>query len=254
MFGRRVLGIMALWFLVAVPSPHLASVSEDVSSDSARVATPAPHRSIGDDISGDFRALASRRTLVTLAAGGALAALSLGHEDPVRADALLDRAPLEAPANVGNRYGDSSTLAAGALGLFAIGAVTGKDNLRLAGWDLTRSLLYSGAVVWALKVSVSRTRPNGGPFSFPSGHAAEAFAAAPVLAAHFGMLAAVPAYALAATTALGRVEDQKHYVSDVIFGSAIGFATGSAIARSGAERSRLMLGVTPDGVACSIRF
>src|SRR5262249_35662687 len=153
----------------------------------------------------DLHELASQRTLLTLAAGGALTGLSLRLENPAEAVEVLDRVPLESVSDVGNGYGDSSILTAGALGLLAVGAVTRKDNLRRAGWDLTRSLLSSGAAVWAIKLAVNRTRPNGGPYSFPSGHAAAAFAAAPVLASHFGFAAAIPAYALAASTALGRM-------------------------------------------------
>ena len=203
---------------------------------------------------GDLRAMTSRQTLLILAAGGALTAVSLRLDDPGRAETLLDRAPFEGPSDVGNRYGDSSTLAAGALGLMAVGALTGKDVLRVAGWDLTRSLLYSGAAVWALKLAVSRTRPNGGAYSFPSGHAASAFAAAPVLASHFGVPAAIPAFAFAAAAGLGRMEDRKHYLSDVVVGATIGLAVGTSVVRSSAGRSNLNFGVTPDGIACTLRF
>src|SRR5512143_674389 len=53
------------------------------------------------------------------------------------------------------------------------------------------------AVVYTLKPTVDRTRPNGGSQSFPSGHAASAFAGAAFLQIRYGWSYGVPAYAAA---------------------------------------------------------
>ena len=58
------------------------------------------------------------------------------------------------------------------------------------------------AVVYILKPTVDRTRPNGGSQSFPSGHAASAFAGAAFLQIRYGWGWGVPAYAAAAFVAL----------------------------------------------------
>ncbi len=63
-------------------------------------------------------------------------------------------------------------------------------------------------------------------FSFPSGHATVAFAAAVVLAATLPRLA-VPAFVLAAAIAWSRVVTGVHYPLDVLGGALLGLAVGA---------------------------
>jgi undecaprenyl-diphosphatase len=65
--------------------------------------------------------------------------------------------------------------------------------------------------------------------SFPSGHAATAFAAATVVAAFHPRLR-VPIYALAALVALSRVYLGVHYWLDIVAGAALGVIVGLLIA------------------------
>ena len=59
------------------------------------------------------------------------------------------------------------------------------------------------------------------PFSFPSGHAMNAFAVATLVTAHVP-LAAPLAFAVAASVGASRVVLELHYVSDVAAGAAVG--------------------------------
>ncbi len=70
------------------------------------------------------------------------------------------------------------------------------------------------------------TFTNGG--SFPSGHAASAFAVATVLSGRYRGHRWVPWVAYGAATALSltRLPDQAHFPSDIFFGAAIGYAIG----------------------------
>jgi len=94
------------------------------------------------------------------------------------------------------------------------------------GLDLIRAELEEEAIVQTLKVTVRRTRPDGTPYSFPSGHAAATFALASVLERHLGYRLAWPTLAIATYVATSRLHDNVHYLSDVVFGAAIGTATG----------------------------
>jgi membrane-associated phospholipid phosphatase len=181
----------------------------------------------------DLDRLASRESLRLLLAGGALALAAHTSEDPDRAEALLDVHTLDGGADAGNVYGNGAVLAGGTLALAAAGFAAGDANLKGAAGEMARALVYTGVTVTALKLGVQRTRPNGGTWSFPSGHTAAAFSVASILAHHFGRLAAIPAYVLAVGTGLGRMEDRKHYLSDVIAGAAVGLTVGRAVAASG---------------------
>ncbi|MBI1172331.1 phosphatase PAP2 family protein [bacterium] len=79
-----------------------------------------------------------------------------------------------------------------------------------------------------LKSVVHKKRPDGsGNDSFPSGHAALAFAAASYFDIRYGAenKVLVPVfYGAAALTAIGRVEAKKHYAGDVAAGALIGIA------------------------------
>jgi membrane-associated phospholipid phosphatase len=164
----------------------------------------------------------------------------------------LDGSPLDGAVDVGNVYGDGLALGSAACGLLLAGKIGGSAGLSAAGRDLSASLLTSWAAVWALKLGVNERRPNGGAYSFPSGHTATAFAAAPVIARHWGRTAGVAAYAAATATALGRLEDRRHYLADVLFGAAIGIVAGREVVGGRFAAQHLFL--APDRIGVSVRY
>jgi membrane-associated phospholipid phosphatase len=94
------------------------------------------------------------------------------------------------------------------------------------GFDLLRAAIVSQALTQGLKYSVRRDRPNGKANSFPSGHASATFATAAVLERHLGYRGAWPTIAIASYVAASRLHDNVHYLSDVLFGAALGTASG----------------------------
>ena len=83
--------------------------------------------------------------------------------------------------------------------------------------------------------------------SFPSGHSSAAFSVATVFAMEYRETVWVPAlaYTLAAGTAISRLYDNKHWVSDVVIGSAFGFVTGRFIWKQ-SRRNISHIRVIPD--------
>ena len=82
------------------------------------------------------------------------------------------------------------------------------------------------ASVTVLKNATHILRPDSSAYtSFPSGHTAQAFAAATLLSEEYGYRYKwVPylAYGLASTVGLLRIANNKHYISDVLVAAGIG--------------------------------
>lgn len=96
-------------------------------------------------------------------------------------------------------------------------------------FDQTKYLFISNLVSYTitgnLKTIIKKTRPDGLPYSFPSGHTTIAFTNATVLYNEFkdsSPVLAYSGYAFATTTGAFRMINNKHWLSDVLAGAGIG--------------------------------
>ena len=80
------------------------------------------------------------------------------------------------------------------------------------------------ATVFALKPIVNEKRPDGGKWSFPSGHTASAFAGAVFLQRRYGWNYGAPAYVASWLVGLSRLYSNHHRPQDVLAGAMIGIA------------------------------
>jgi hypothetical protein len=120
---------------------------------------------------------------------------------------------------------------------------------RFSCLDLIESLLVSEGVTQGLKAATRRERPDGSSHnSFPSGHAADTFAFATALERQLGWRGAVPAYVVASYVAISRVPANRHWLSDAVFGSAVGIIAGRTVTRHGREFP-VSLVIVPGGTA-----
>lgn len=174
----------------------------------------------------DLRSPWTSSGAATIGAGAALTGFALLVEDSRGTAATLQSSPFERAIDVGDAFGSGYVVGGGALALTGVGAAFGSEGLFDLGLDLSSAYLASGAYAWSLKLAFDRRRPSGGPHSFPSGHTTAAFSAAAVIDRHAGWQVSTLAYGLAVGTALGRLEDRRHHLSDVAFGAALGLAVG----------------------------
>ncbi len=156
-------------------------------------------------------------------------------EDPEGAMRGLDRGLIDPLVDFGNIWGDVRLQAPLALGCWALGSVRDDTEMAGLGYDLSRSLLLTYGVTSAIKLGVDRTRPNGESYSFPSGHTASAFSTAGVLTRRYGGWVGGVSIGLGVLTGLGRMEENKHYASDVVAGATIGWIIGRTVARKGSD-------------------
>jgi membrane-associated phospholipid phosphatase len=95
-----------------------------------------------------------------------------------------------------------------------------------------KSFFTNLATTYALKKTVTKTRPNGeDDESFPSGHSSVAFQGAAFIHKRYGLKYAVTAYMGASYVAWSRVESDNHFTVDVVAGAAIGIASSFIFSR-----------------------
>lgn len=114
--------------------------------------------------------------------------------------------------------------------LIALPTAALATTLILQDWEgLKEGAISAGVTVaasLALKYAIKEKRPDGSNMhSFPSGHSSITFAAATFIGKRYGWKYSIPAYALSAYTAWGRVYGKKHHWWDVVAGAAIGTAS-----------------------------
>jgi membrane-associated phospholipid phosphatase len=146
--------------------------------------------------------------------------------------------------NVGGEYGRPIYGVVLSGGLYLGGLAFDKKDVRLTGIMVLESLGFAGAITTVLKSVAGRSRPyleegstrfHGFQFkderlSFPSGHSTVAFAVSSTLAQRLhNTFASIGLYSLATITAVSRVYNDEHWVSDSFLGAAIGTVIGFAV-------------------------
>lgn len=127
------------------------------------------------------------------------------------------------------------------LGLIGGGLLAHRPNVTRAGGRLAVSLVLSAVELETIKRLTGRARPDSGLGAFhfdplshsealPSGHATVAFTLAASLADDIHRpWATVGLYTLATGTAYSRLNDNRHWLSDVALGAALGITTAKLV-------------------------
>jgi len=134
---------------------------------------------------------------------------------------------------------------AGALATYSVGRLTGSSTVTTVGGDLLRAQIVAQVLTAGIKFAAQRTRPDGTRYSFPSGHTSVTFATATVLQRDLGPKWGIPAYAVATYVAASRIQDRRHFLSDVAFGATIGLISGRTVT---VGRGRTRFAVAPAAV------
>lgn len=192
-------------------------------------ARPSAFKQFFKDVGGDYKHFFSTETAYWY--GGGLAASGLVHfADEDIAEALADPpSAVQTALEGGDVYGNLSLQLPLAVGWWVTGHAMGSSRAADAGRDLVRAQINATTWAYALKFAANRTRPNGDPRSFPSGHSTAVFATAMVLQEHYGWKVGVPFFAAATYTAASRISVNKHWASDVAMGAFVGMASARTV-------------------------
>ena len=169
------------------------------------------------------RLFTTKTPALVLAAGGA-AAFAVHPADHQSVSRLSSSPGLEDFLDGGADPGDGTVQGLAAIGVYAVGYAIHNERTKEVGTSLVEAQILNLFITQGIKYAVNRERPDGGRYSFPSGHASATFATADVLLQEFGPKAGVPAYAGAVYVAVSRLAEKQHYLSDVVFGAAVGVA------------------------------
>jgi membrane-associated phospholipid phosphatase len=134
------------------------------------------------------------------------------------------------------------------IGMYVGGAIAHNPKARETGVLGGEAIVDTLIDVEVLKVIFRRPRPyqdNGrgtffaGGSSFPSGHAAESWALASVVAHEYNnnILIPIAAYGLASLVSFSRLSGQQHFGSDILFGGAMGWFTGRYVFKTHEDHS-----------------
>jgi membrane-associated phospholipid phosphatase len=228
--------------LVEAPAPASAQTvaPRTIPSRPSASTPPAPRAwtgeeradtSIGGLFSGlvtDVRRLPSLQTFEILSAGALGASLSHPYDTRV-SSGLSGIDGLDGFMAPGRVIGGAYTQMGAAVATYAIGRVSGSPRTASLGADLVRAQILTQSLTMGIKYAADRTRPDGTALSFPSGHTSTTFATATVLQRHLGWKAGAPAYALAGYVAASRIQSEKHFLSDVALGAALGIVGGRTV-------------------------
>jgi PAP2 superfamily len=235
------------------PKDDGGSASADQEkSDEKKPETP-PHtgvRALLDGLRLDITRIPSTKNLYIALGGGALALTVHPFDQDFNVHlrshyALVNN--IYAPAKY---YGNTPEQIALSLGTYAYGRIFDEPKVSHLGMDLLRAQAITEMLVEPIKFATQRRRPDGSnDLSFPSGHAAITFAGATVLERHLGWKKAALAYVIAAYVASSRMHDNVHYLSDVVFGAAIGTIAGRVVTEHGRETWTLVPAAVPGGAA-----
>ncbi|HEY9505795.1 MAG TPA: phosphatase PAP2 family protein [Gemmatimonadales bacterium] len=203
--------------------------------------------------------LISRQTAMI---AGFLFAGALMADPEVREETQEQRtAATNSIAMAGNSFGTWSILIPALSATYLAGQVAGSGEIKGTVLRAGAAAALATAVTTGLKYTVGRSRPDVGggnfefrPFSgaasFPSGHTAAAFAIATAVAdqTHDGWSDYV-LYGAASLTAISRINDNRHWASDVLIGGLVGHLSAKWIGRKMGP-----VQVAPTGVSVNLKF
>ena len=233
------------------PSSEKASEDKQQSSTSSVICGPAHLGRCLKDIALDQAGiwtsplrLRSRDALWLVPFAGATAVAI--HYDPRAQQELgIDHGRIDA-SNAISQFGSTyATIGAGGT-VYLVGRLSHNDHLAETGRLGTEAVIDATLVAEALKLATNRERPDEGngtggfwpngtrtfSDSFPSGHAIGTWALARVIATEYpNKPTQIGVYAFATAISVARVTSGKHFPSDALVGSVLGYLVGGYVVR-----------------------
>ena len=235
--------VLALAVAVAIPAATPAIASDDDAAPVEEAAgAPVPSSEVVPRADG-------RRTVGRLPANLGRSAIGVFHADNL-VPFLVGGAATGVASFADDHFADSVNYSGSGWGkhlataggpvwgslftaaMFTAGRFSDHARFRALTYDMVDAVIVNFGYSEVIKAAVGRERPNGeNNQSFPSGHASNAFTIATVTQRHYGWKLGVPAYVIAGFVGASRIQQDKHYVSDVVAGATLGYIVGRTVVR-----------------------
>jgi hypothetical protein len=220
------------------PPPPAAQEPKEQPADAKEPPTP-PHtgiRALFGNLVEDIKHLPEMQNVYIAGIGGGLALAAHPLDQSFNSNALSHNDEVNTAFRPGQYLGSTQVQIAFSLGTYAVGRLNDQPKAAHLGMDLLQAQILTELLVEPIKFATQRERPDGSDnHSFPSGHSAITFATATVIERHLGWRKSVLAYGIASYVALSRIHDDKHYLSDVVFGAAVGAIAGRTVVHHKAD-------------------
>jgi hypothetical protein len=226
---------MLLWTLATTVALHAQTPSP----------TPSLEQEFFKNILHDQKAIWTAplhldRSDMKWAVPGGIGLMALFTTDRITGDEIFESNRQVKASRVISYTGSVYGLGAIATTFYLIGRKNNDYRARETGLLSAEALVNSVIAEAAIKGITQRARPlagverseffDGGS-AFPSGHATQAWAVAAVIASEYKHRPAVQiaAYGVATAVSVARFTVKKHYISDVVAGSALGYGIGKFV-------------------------
>ena len=207
--------------------------------------TPSLEREFFKNILSDQKAIWTaplhlERSDMKWAVPSGIGLMALITTDRITGDEMFESSRQLKASHIISQAGSIYGLGAVASTFYLIGRKNNNYRARETGLLSAQALINSVIAEATLKGITQRARPQAGierseffdgGNSFPSGHSTQAWAVATVIAHEYKDRPAVQiaAYGIASAVSVARFTGHKHYISDVVAGSALGFGIGKFV-------------------------
>jgi len=186
-------------------------------------------------LSGMKNSVTEKSNLMIFGTTGLGALLAYKFDDRVQNYAQREELLPDRLSQFGDLYGGIWTAWLLPVSVIITSKATDESNRKmLEKLEYTASaLVANGVTTIILKELIGRRRPNGkSSSSMPSGHTSHSFTVAAVANELYGFKVGTAAYLIAGLVAISRINDNDHYLSDVIVGAGLGTLIGRGFAKT----------------------
>jgi len=236
----------------APQAPTEPAKPNQIKAEAQEPPTPAHtgFRALFANLAEDVKKLPSKQNLMLATIGGGLAVAAHPFDQDFNVHLRSHYNVVNTAFAAGKYFGNTPEQVALSISTYAVGRLFDQPKTAHMGMDLLQAQILSEMLVQPIKFLTHRERPDGSNhLSFPSGHAAVTFAGATVIERHVGWRRSLLAYGVASYVAASRLHDNRHYLSDVVFGAAVGSIAGRTVVHHAADYWSMVPVRVPGGVA-----